>query len=280
MTVTQHLFFLSSPGLLPPPPSSIIITVLWEEPRRFHAASFTHIVQFCSSLSSFPLTRPPALLFLRSPWFMYILLKSSYTSGRQQGRQRQAAVNYLSFRADGCRRYVNVCVCVWVCLQGCAYTIVYLTAYVFSDLLSKKTIKMVWRSFAIKMMMRIVLLHQDVLMTEIIITGFVSGFLHVHLCSAACLLIKNKTTNCVFIQFKRALFVYVKKTKQTQEFGFNLSQQSNLNLGHMSQWRDSRFGLWHVLDREDRNVFYSAEHAKVTTPSIFIGTPCKNMKKS
>lgn len=103
--MTQYLFFPSSP---------ITVMVLGEEPQRFHAASFTNTVQFYSS-SSFPLTHSPALLFCWSPWFRYILLKSSYTSARQPGRQRQAAVNYLSFRADGCRRYVNVCVSACVC---------------------------------------------------------------------------------------------------------------------------------------------------------------------
>ncbi len=70
-----------------------------------------------------PLAHFLVLSLLSSPWFTYILLKSSYMSADQPERQRQAWVNYLSFRADGCRWYVNVCVCV------CVYAPAHANAY-------------------------------------------------------------------------------------------------------------------------------------------------------
>lgn len=56
-------------------------------------------------------------------------LKCSYMSADQPERQRQAWVNYLSFRADGCRWYVNVCVCSCVCV--CVCVIVNMATYMF-----------------------------------------------------------------------------------------------------------------------------------------------------
>lgn len=135
------------------------------------------------------------LSFFWNPWLTWILLKSSCMSADQPKRQRQAWVNYLAFRADGCRWYVNacsnacVCISVYVCLCGCEYGCICMFAYLHHIIFSYICVLKKWhprthRQGGLKMpfisvkrfqmwaMIWIVLFHPDkVLMTETIITG-------------------------------------------------------------------------------------------------------------
>lgn len=113
-SLTQHVLFPSSPFFSPP----IIVMVLCAAALGLCSIIHRHHPVLLLIL---PPTHSRVLSLPSSPWFTYILLKSSYMSADQPERQRQAWVNYLSFRADGCRWYVNgfVCACVRACVPAC-----------------------------------------------------------------------------------------------------------------------------------------------------------------